>query len=317
MPDQGRPNSGCFLAIAAVLAVFIFCIDAFTSLDIAIAVMYVVVVLLSASRGSRRLTWVVALLASSLRRWDTSCRVTARSRAPLWARAFVSVLAIATTLWLSLRNLANTATLQEQVKLLELTHDAIVVYRLDGIIGFWSRGARGTLWAHGLRKRWANRCMRLPADALSHGSFRYQPDAAAVGTDGKGSSRNPAAMAHRSRCRAAGRYGATRRANRLRWLATNNDITQRKQAENALARNEAFLADAQQLSQTGSIGFRLPAGEMAWSVEAHRIFGYAPDAIPSMDLVLARVHVDDIPLVTAAYKPGACRLSRGSSSNIG
>jgi PAS domain S-box-containing protein len=223
-------------------------------------------------------------------------------------RLFVSVLAIATTLGLSLRNLANTATLQEQVKLLELTHDAIVVYRLDGIIGFWSRGAR-ELYGHTssqalgqpmhelLQTRFPTALSDINQTLLQ--SDRWEGELTQSRRDG-------------SSVTVSSRWSLWRDAKDkpLAVLATNNDVTQRKHAENALARNEAFLADAQQLSQTGSIGFTLPAGEMAWSVEAHRIFGYALDAIPSMDLVLARVHADDVPLVTAAYKQALAGVPR-------
>jgi PAS domain S-box-containing protein len=299
MPDPGRPNSNCFLAAAAVLAAIIFSIDALTPLDIAIAVMYVVVVLLSASSGSRRLTLIVGvgciLLTAAgyeLPRYGTF------SVAAL-GRAFVSAIAIAITLWLSLRNLANTATLQEQVKLLELTHDAIVVYQLDGVISFWSRGAR-ELYGYA-----SSQALGRPMHELLQTRFplalsdinqtllqldRWEGELMQSRQDG-----SPVTVSSRwSLWRDA-------KGKPLAVLATNNDITQRKDAENALARNEAFLADAQQLSHTGSIGLKLPDGEMAWSLEAYRIFDYPLDVTPSMDLVLARVHADDIPAVTATY----------------
>jgi PAS domain S-box-containing protein len=300
MLDPGRQNSGCLLAIAAVLAIFIFSIDALTPLDIAIAVMYVVVVLLCASSGSRRLTLIVGVgcilltaLGYELPRFGTFS-------AGALGRAFVSVLAIATTLWLSLRNLANTATLQEQVKLLELTHDAIVVYRLDGIITFWSRGAR-ELYGH-----MSSQALGQPMHALLQ--TRFPTASADINQTLLQSDRWEGELEQSRRdgssVTVSSRWSLWRDAKGkpLAVLATNNDITQRKHAENALARNEAFLAHAQQLSHTGSIGFRLPSGEMAWSVEAHRIFGYGLEAIPSMDLVLARVHADDVPLVMAAYE---------------
>jgi PAS domain S-box-containing protein len=308
MLDPGRPNSGCLLVIAAVLAAFIFAIDALTPLDIAIAVMYVVVVLLCASIGSRRLTLIVGLGCILLTAVGYEFPRVDTFSASALARALVSVLAIATTLWLSLRNLANTVTLQEQVKLLELTHDAIVVYGLDGIITFWSRGAR-ELYGHTsaqalgqpMHELLQTRFPVAPADIDQTllQSDRWEGELAQSRRDG-------------SSVTVSSRWSLWRDAKGkpVAVLATNNDITQRKHAEKALARNEAFLADAQQLSHTGSIGFRLPAGEMAWSVEAYRIFGYELDAIPSMDLVLARVHADDVPLVMAAYEQALAGIPR-------
>jgi PAS domain S-box-containing protein len=308
MLDPGRPNSGCLLVIAAVLAAFIFAIDALTPLDIAIAVMYVVVVLLCASSGSRRLTLIVGLGCILLTAVGYEFPRVDTFSASALARALVSVLAIATTLWLSLRNLANTVTLQEQVKLLELTHDAIVVYGLDGIITFWSRGAR-ELYGHTsaqalgqpMHELLQTRFPVAPADIDQTllQSDRWEGELAQSRRDG-------------SSVTVSSRWSLWRDAKGkpVAVLATNNDITQRKHAEKALARNEAFLADAQQLSHTGSIGFRLPAGEMAWSVEAYRIFGYELDAIPSMDLVLARVHADDVALVMAAYEQALAGIPR-------
>jgi len=77
----------------------------------------------------------------------------------------------------------------------------------------------------------------------------------------------------------------------LRNLA---DMAQRRRAEAALARSEAFLAEAQRLSQTGSIAIRLPANTMIWSDEAFRIFGYPRGETPHFGMVLTRVYPDDL-----------------------
>src|ERR1700739_343642 len=53
-PDEPmRPDARVLFALAAAVALVVFLIDAFAPLDIAIAVLYVVVVLLVASRGAR------------------------------------------------------------------------------------------------------------------------------------------------------------------------------------------------------------------------------------------------------------------------
>ncbi len=77
----------------------------------------------------------------------------------------------------------------------------------------------------------------------------------------------------------------------LRNLA---DMAQRRRAEAALARSEAFLAEAQRLSHTGSIAIRLPANTMTWSDEAYRILGYPLGETPHIDMVLTRVYPDDL-----------------------
>jgi len=61
------------------------------------------------------------------------------------------------------------------------------------------------------------------------------------------------------------------------WTATSftgylRDITQRKQAEEKLRRSEAFLAEAQHLSSTGSFSWRVATEDITWSAELSRIF---------------------------------------------
>ncbi|MDX6710227.1 MAG: hypothetical protein QOH96_1243 [Blastocatellia bacterium] len=68
---------------------------------------------------------------------------------------------------------------------------------------------------------------------------------------------------------------------------------ERKRAENALRRSEAYLAEAQRLSLTGSLGWNVLTGEIYWSEETYQVFEYDKEARPTMDLVLQRVHPDD------------------------
>jgi formate hydrogenlyase transcriptional activator len=65
----------------------------------------------------------------------------------------------------------------------------------------------------------------------------------------------------------------------------------------ALRSREAYLAQAQRLSQTGSFGWRPATGEILWSGETFRIFQYERTAKPTVELVLQRVHPEDVALV--------------------
>src|ERR1700757_5177257 len=67
--------------------------------------------------------------------------------------------------------------------------------------------------------------------------------------------------------------------------------------EEKLQRSEAYLAEAQRLSHTGSFGWRLSTGEIIWSEETFRIFQYDRTTTPSVELVLQRVHPEDAVLV--------------------
>src|SRR6267142_1614903 len=79
----------------------------------------------------------------------------------------------------------------------------------------------------------------------------------------------------------------------LNWIGINLDIEERKQAEVELRRSEAFLADAQRLSHTGSFGWKPNDGEIVWSDETGRIFEYDHTVKPTVDAVVQRVHPSD------------------------
>jgi len=83
------------------------------------------------------------------------------------------------------------------------------------------------------------------------------------------------------------------RGSIVKWYGTNTDIEDRKQVEDALRRSEAYLSEAQKLSQTGSFGWDVPSGKIRWSDEAYRIFDYYRTIEPSIALVLERTHPDD------------------------
>jgi PAS domain S-box-containing protein len=72
------------------------------------------------------------------------------------------------------------------------------------------------------------------------------------------------------------------------------DISERKRAEEKLRRSEAYLAEGQRLSHTGSWAWNVHAGDLFWSQEQYRIFGLDPEKVkPSYEMAFELVHPED------------------------
>ncbi|TLY26565.1 MAG: PAS domain S-box protein [Nitrospirae bacterium] len=96
--------------------------------------------------------------------------------------------------------------------------------------------------------------------------------------------------------RAATAFQSARLEQELRQARTELEI---KVAERTaeLRRAATYLAEAQRLSHTGSLGWSVSSGEIFWSEETYHIFEYDRTAQPTLELVLQRVHPDDRALV--------------------
>ena len=132
-PGLGLPAAG--------LAIVIFAVDVLTPLEGAVAVLYVVVVLLAArayDRGGVILTAAACMLLTA------SAYGISHGHAPHSSpmlRCLVSLVAIGVATTLVLQNQRTTAVLAEQAGLLELTHDAIFVRDARDVVTYWNRAA--------------------------------------------------------------------------------------------------------------------------------------------------------------------------------
>jgi len=75
--------------------------------------------------------------------------------------------------------------------------------------------------------------------------------------------------------------------------------------EEKLEQSEAYLAEAQRLSHTGSFGWRVSTGDIIWSEESFRIFQYDRTTKPTVELILQRVHPEDATLVQQTIERAA------------
>jgi PAS domain S-box-containing protein len=81
--------------------------------------------------------------------------------------------------------------------------------------------------------------------------------------------------------------------NVITWYGTGIDIEDRKLAEEKLRRSEAYLAEAQHLTRTGSFAWHVSTGEIVWSDETYQIYGYDNATKPSLESFIDRTHPDD------------------------
>jgi PAS domain S-box-containing protein len=185
---------------------------------------------------------------------------------------------------------------REQASLLDFTHDPVFVRDANDVITYWNRGAEelygwkreealGQVTHQLLQTVFPAPLEQITETLLATG--RWEGELLHTRRDG-----TPVPVASRWSLR------RDDRGHLLGTLETNNNITDRKRAEDALRRSqETYLAEAQQLSHTGSFGWNISSGEIFWSEESFRIFGYDSKSKPSIESVVQRVHPDDRALV--------------------
>ena len=75
------------------------------------------------------------------------------------------------------------------------------------------------------------------------------------------------------------------------------DLSEQKRVERALRRSEAFLAEAQHLSQIGSFCWRVATDEILWSEQLYRIYELEVGVPVTLELIRSRVHPEDVSLI--------------------
>ncbi len=187
----------------------------------------------------------------------------------------------------------STNTVKRQAQLLDLTHDTVVARDPDDVITFWNHGAEvlygwradevvGKVLPQLLKTVFPT--TRAAIDDMLRRSDHWEGELINVRKDG-------------SQVIVASRWSVQRdnRGRAIGTLETNNDITAAKRAEEALRRSQAaYLAEAQKLSLTGSFGWNPVSGEVFWSEQTFAILGHQSDITPSIELILERVHPEDV-----------------------
>ena len=89
-----------------------------------------------------------------------------------------------------------------------------------------------------------------------------------------------------------------------RFVGTGMDVTEQEQLTEELGRSEAYLAEAQRLSQTGSWAWNPTTSKNTYqSEEFNRVLGYDPRApLPSFEEFIQRVHPEDRAAIKDRFK---------------
>jgi two-component system, LuxR family, sensor kinase FixL len=249
-PAAAFGGSPLLAVIAAAFALGIFAFDTATTLDIAIAVLYVVVVLLSANFLQRRGVLIVAsgCMVLTVLAYVLSHPIEADTAL---VRVVMSLSAIAATAFLALKNQSANMAVREQARLLDLTHDTIFVRDMGDVITYWNRGAEEL---YGWRRdeavgKVSHQLMKtvfpipledITAELLRVG--RWEGELIHTKRDG-------------SRLTLSSRWSLQRdeRGRPVATMETNNDITERYHAQEALRRTQAELAHVNRVMTLGEL----------------------------------------------------------------
>src|SRR5262245_6739802 len=249
-PSSASATSSFLPVVAAASAIAIFVVDTLTTLDIAVAVLYVVVVLMAANFLHRRgvlltglgcmaLTVVSYLLSHGLTT-DTAL-----------VRCLMSLSAIGATTFLAVKIQSTNVLLRDQAQLLDLTHDTIVVRDSNDVITYWNRGAE---MLYGWR---ADEAIGKISHQLTKTVFPAPLEDITAELVRTG--RWEGELIHTKRdgtcVTVASRWSLQRneRGQPVAILETNNDITERRLTQQALDRTEAELAHLARVMTLGEL----------------------------------------------------------------
>ena len=115
--------------------------------------------------------------------------------------------------------------------------------------------------------------------------------------------RNPSDNWEELRQKVLGLGGSS--VHKTHYPALKQRLDELEQTAQELKRSEAYLAEAQALSHTGSFGWKVQTEEHIWSEQTYRIFEYDPTIQLTLERIMERIHPEDRDRVRQTLKQAA------------
>ena len=269
-PSSAKATSRILPAATAMFAIGIFIADAITNQEIAVPVLYVVVVLMTARFCQVRGVLIVSLGCIVLPVLGFFLTPPSGPESTAIINTFISILAIGLTSFLVLRNQSAEVSLRVRANLLDLTHDTVFTRGMDDVITYWNRGAEelygwtaeevvGKVTTHQLLRT----VFPAPLDGINAELLRT----------GRWEGELIHSKADGTQVVVASRWSLQRdeRQRPLAILETNNDITERKQADDALRRQANLLEQ----THDAIIVWEFPRTIIFWNRGAEQLYGFS------------------------------------------
>jgi PAS domain S-box-containing protein len=237
--------------VATALAIAIFAIDTLSPRGMAVAVLYVLVVLMSAGFLPHRGVLAVSAACIAATLFSYLWQHGFSHLGTPFARCVMSLFAIGVTTALVVRAQVAALVLSEQARLLDLTHDTVFVRDMNDVITYWNRAAEqlygwtraeavGRVSHELMRTSFSTPLEAIKAELLRTG--RWEGELVHSARDGR-----QVVLASRWSLELDDRQRP------VAILETNTDITERTRTQEALHRSQAELAHVTRVTTLGEL----------------------------------------------------------------
>jgi PAS domain S-box-containing protein len=228
------PHREFALTTAALAMTAVFLIDLLTPLQGAVAVLYIAVPLLLARAWGRVIVIGAAALCAALATVAFLLGHWRQAPDSALLRLFVSLVALATATLLALRDRFARITLDEQARILELTHDTVIIRDADDVIRYWNKGAE-QLYGYSQAEAVGRNCRDL-----LHCEFPSEAVKAAIEASGQWRGEMSRVRRDGARIVLASRWLQRRdvEGQPVGMMETSADLTERKRADEDRDRSE-------------------------------------------------------------------------------